>query len=87
MVGVIVPTQTEPGRINAARIAGRLSLPGLPAPERVRRAKYEAHYFILSKQPLCSASELPDIEPDAIAEMLVQLRRQSEEILAVRKDG
>ena len=87
MVGVVVPMLGVHGRANADRIAGRLSLPVLPAPERISKAEYEAQYFTISDQLPRTARAVPDVDPDAVAEMLLQLRQQTVEILADRKDG
>ena len=87
MVGVAVPLLGVHGPANADRIAGRLSLPGLPAPDHIIKARYEAHYFTISDQLPRSASAVPDVDPDAVAEMLMQLRQQTVEILADRKGG
>ena len=82
-IGVVVPTTGPYGPGNAAALAapGCLSLPGFDAPKHIRRARHEAHYFILAKVP--GVGVRPDIDPAAVAQMLVELKKQAERALKV----
>ena len=82
-VGVFIPTTGPHGADNAAALGrpGCLSLPGREAPRYKKRARHEAHYFILA--PLAGVGVRPPIAADEVADMLIQLKRQTEQALGI----